>query len=185
MGEAPDQHSDRDVVDRVIAGDRDAYRLLVRRYQDMLFRHAVRMTSDRDVAADLVQASFVKAYTNIARCRDPDRFGAWVYRILANACKDHLKSKRRKDVSIEDQTQLTDTAENPAVDLERTQLRKLLNKAVEKLPDSLREAFVMKHVEGRSYEEMAEILGTSVPALKMRVHRARETLKETLEQQLQ
>lgn len=185
MGEAPDQHSDRDVVDRVIAGDRDAYRLLVRRYQDMLFRHAVRMTSDRDVAADLVQASFVKAYTNIARCRDPDRFGAWVYRILANACKDHLKSKRRKDVSIEDQTQLTDSADTPAMDLERTQLRKLLDKEVRKLPDSLREAFVMKHVEGRSYEEMAEILGTSVPALKMRVHRARETLKEHLEQQLQ
>jgi RNA polymerase sigma-70 factor, ECF subfamily len=185
MVEAPDQHSDRDVVDRVIAGDRDAYRLLVRRYQDMLFRHAVRMTSDRDVAADLVQASFVKAYSNIARCRDPDRFGAWVYRILSNACKDHLKSKRRKDVSIEDQTQLTDTAENPAADLERTQLRKMLNKAVAELPESLREAFILKHVEGRSYEEMAEMLGTSVPALKMRVHRARETLKEHLERQLQ
>ena len=161
------------------------FRLLVRRYQDMLFRHAVRMTSDRDVAADLVQAAFVKAYTNIARCRDPDRFGAWVYRILANACKDHLKSKRRKDVSIEDQTQLADTTVNPAADLERTQLRKLLNRAVAKLPESLREAFVLKHVEGRSYEEMAEMLGTSVPALKMRVHRARETLKEHLEQQLQ
>ena len=185
MGEAPDQHADREIVARVIAGDRDVFRLLVRRYQDMLFRHAVRMTSDRDVAADLVQAAFVKAYTNIARCRDPDRFGAWVYRILANACKDHLKSKRRKDVSIEDQTQLADSTVNPAADLERTQLRKMLNRAVAQLPDSLREAFVLKHVEGRSYEEMAETLGTSVPALKMRVHRARETLKEHLEQQLQ
>jgi RNA polymerase sigma-70 factor (ECF subfamily) len=185
MVEAPDQHADGEIVARVIAGDQDAFRLLVRRYQDMLFRHAVRMTSDRDVAADLVQAAFVKAYTHIARCRDPDRFGAWVYRILANACKDHLKSKRRKDVSIEDQTQLADATVDPAADLERTQLRKVLSRAVAELPESLREAFVLKHVEGRSYEEMAEMLGTSVPALKMRVHRARETLKEHLERQLQ
>lgn len=185
MVEAPDQLSDRDVVARVIAGDRDVFRLLVRRYQDMLFRHALRMTSDRDVATDLVQASLVKAYGNIARCRDPDRFGAWLYRILANACKDHLKSRRRKDVSIEDHTELPDTTVNPAADLERTQLRKVLNKAITQLPDSLKEAFVLKHVEGRSYEEMADMLGTSVPALKMRVHRARETLKDHLERQLQ
>jgi RNA polymerase sigma-70 factor, ECF subfamily len=185
MTEASDQLPDREIVARVIDGDRDVYRLLVRRYQDMLFRHALRMTSDRDVATDLVQASFVKAYTNMARCRDPDRFGAWLYRILANACKDHLKSKRRKDVSIDDHTELTDTTLNPAADLERTQLRKVLNRAIGELPVSLREAFILKHVEGRSYEEMAEMLGTSVPALKMRVHRARETLKEHLERQLQ
>lgn len=184
MIEAPGQLPDREVVARVAAGDRDAFRLLVHRYQDMLFRHALRMTGEHDVAADLVQASFVKAYTNLARCRDPERFGAWLYRILANACKDHLKSKRRKDVSIEDHTHITDLGVSPAADLERAQLRAQLNRAVAALPSSLREAFVLKHVEGRSYEEMAELLETSVPALKMRVHRAREALKECLERQL-
>jgi RNA polymerase sigma-70 factor (ECF subfamily) len=185
MGEATNQLPDHEVVSRVCAGDRDAFRMLVRRYQDMLFRHALRMTGDHDVAADLVQASFVKAYSNITRCRDPERFGAWLYRILANACKDHLKSKRRKDVSIEDQTNLADLGVSPAADLERAQLRKQLNRAIAELPGSLREAFVLKHVEGRSYEEMASMLETSVPALKMRVHRAREALKEHLERQLQ
>jgi RNA polymerase sigma-70 factor (ECF subfamily) len=173
---------DRDVVARVRGGDREAFRLLVRRYQDMLFRHALRMTSEHDVATDLVQASFVKAYTNIAHCRDPDRFGAWLYRILANACKDHLKSKRRRDVSLEDQTNLADASVTPATALERSELRAVLNGAIAKLPESLREAFVLKHVEGRSYEEIAELLDTSVPALKMRVHRAREALKDALEQ---
>lgn len=184
MIEAPDQLPDHEVVARVARGERDAYRLLVRRYQDMLFRHALRMTGEHDVAADLVQASFVKAYTNLARCRDPERFGAWLYRILANACKDHLKSKRRKDVSIEDQTHIADLGVSPAADLERAQLRSQLNRAVASLPHSLREAFVLKHVEGRSYEEMAELLETSVPALKMRVHRAREALKDDLERAL-
>jgi RNA polymerase sigma-70 factor, ECF subfamily len=173
---------DREIVTRVRAGDQDAYRLLVRRYQDMLFRHALRMTSEHDVAADLVQASFVKAYTNLAHCRDPERFGAWLYRILANACKDHLKSKRRRDVSLEDQTNLADATVSPAAALERSELRGVLNAAIAKLPASLREAFVLKHVEGRSYEEIAELLDTSVPALKMRVHRAREALKDALEQ---
>jgi RNA polymerase sigma-70 factor (ECF subfamily) len=173
---------DREIVARVRAGDQEAYRLLVRRYQDMLFRHALRMTSEHDVAADLVQASFVKAYTNLANCRDPERFGAWLYRILANACKDHLKSKRRRDVSLEDQTNLADAAVSPASALERSELRAVLNSAIGKLPESLREAFVLKHVEGRSYEEIAELLDTSVPALKMRVHRAREALKDALEQ---
>ena len=173
---------DRDVVARVRAGDQEAYRVLVRRYQDMLFRHALRMTSEHDVAADLVQASFVKAYTNLAYCRDPERFGAWLYRILANACKDHLKSKRRRDVSLEDQTNIADKIGGPAAELERSELRAMLNNAIAKLPESLREAFVLKHVEGRSYEEIAELLNTSVPALKMRVHRAREALKDALEQ---
>jgi RNA polymerase sigma-70 factor (ECF subfamily) len=184
MGEVQQPPTDGVIVARVQGGDRDAYRLLVRRYQDMLFRHALRMTADHDVAVDLVQASFVKAYSNLPRCRDPERFGAWLYRILANACKDHLKSRRRKDVNIEDQTHLADLNVNPAADLERTQLRTLLDRAVAELPESLREAFVLKHVEGRAYEEMAEMLGTSVPALKMRVHRAREALKEQLDRQL-
>ena len=182
MGEVPGQHDDHLIVARVIDGDREAFRLLVRRHQDMLYRHALRMTREPDVAADLVQSSFVKAYTSIAHCRDPQRFGAWLYRILANACKDHLKSKRRRDVSIEDQTNLADGTVSPAGDLELTELRKVLDAAISKLPDSLREAFVLKHVEGRSYEEIAEMMDTSVPALKMRVHRAREVLKDALEQ---
>lgn len=182
MTEAPDQLPDETVVARVCGGDRDAFRLLVRRYQDMLYRHALRMTGDRDVATDLVQAAFVKAFTNIARCRDRERFGAWLYRILANGCKDHLKSRRRRDVSIDDQVNLSDSAAGPAGNLDRAQLRTVLSNAIAKLPDSLREAFVLKHVEGRSYEEIATMLDTSVPALKMRVHRAREVLKDALEE---
>ena len=182
MSEASDQLPDHEVVARVRGGDRDAFRLLVRRYQDMLFRHAVRMTGDRDVASDLVQGAFVKAFTNIARCRDPERYGAWQYRILANACKDHLKSRRRRDVSIDDQVNLMDATAGPAGNLDRTQLRTVLSNAIAKLPESLREAFVLKHVEGRSYEEIAGMMDTSVPALKMRVHRAREVLKEALEE---
>lgn len=177
--------SDGAIVARVRAGDRDAYRILVRRYQDGLYRHALRMTSHADTAADLVQGALVKAYTHIHRCRDPERFGAWLFRILANRCKDHLKSRRRKDVSLEaDHVPPARSTEDPELDTERLELRTLLQAAIERLPDIQREAFLLKHVEGRSYEEISEMLDVSVPALKMRVLRAREALKAELEEVL-
>jgi RNA polymerase sigma-70 factor (ECF subfamily) len=173
---------DAEVVGRVRAGDEEAYRLLVRRYQDVLYRHALRMTSSPDVAADIVQASFVKAYRQIDRC-DPAKFGGWIFRIVANRAKDHLKSRRRKDVRLDDAPPQRGDAD-PERDLDRTELRMRLDAAMGQLPEEQREAFVLKHVEGRSYEEMSELLDASVPALKMRVHRAREALKTMLEEVL-
>ncbi len=177
--------TDAVIVARVRAGDREAYRVLVRRYQDVLYAHALRLTRDADTAADLTQGAFVKAYTEMRRCREPDRFGAWVFRILSNACKDHLKSRRRRDVSLDDQrAAMTPGRSDPGLELDRSELGSALQGALGRLGEGLREAFIMKHVDGRSYEEMAELLGASVPALTMRVHRAREALKEMLEEVL-
>lgn len=175
--------SDGEVVARVLAGDRDAYRILVRRHQDMLYAHAMRMTGRGDVATDLVQASLVKAYTSLDRCENPDKFGAWAFRITANRCKDYLKNVRRKDVGLEDAGPVA-SPRDPDDDLEQSELRRRLDQALARLPEDQREAFVMKHEEGRSYDEMAELVGMSVGALKMRVHRARETLQELLEDEL-
>ena len=181
----PDEPQDAEVVRRVLGGDREAFRMLVRRYQDPLYRYALSMTSQDDVAADVVQAALVKAYTQMARCRDPERFGAWVFRIVANACKDHLKSRRRRDVSLDDDGAVVPVASgDPSAELERSELRRELNDALAQLNEPMRQAFVLKHVEGRSYEEIADMLNVSVPALKMRVHRAREALRETLEEVL-
>lgn len=177
--------SDGAVVALVKAGDREAYRILVRRYQDVLYRHALRMIGHADTAADLVQGALVKAYAHIHRCRDPERFGAWVFRILANRCKDHLKSRRRKDVSLDTgDVPPARSNENPVRDVERLELRELLRRAIEKLPVIQREAFVLKHVEGLSYEEISQRLDVSIPALKMRVLRAREALMAELEEVL-
>ncbi|HEY8484833.1 MAG TPA: RNA polymerase sigma factor [Longimicrobiales bacterium] len=179
------EETDGEVVARVRAGDREAYRILVRRYQDMLYRYALRMTGSRDTAADLVQAAFVKAYAGIRHCREPDRFGAWVFRILANACKDHLRSRQNREVALEDSVPSSLRApSDPLLDLERSELRGLLADALRRLSDQQREAFILKHVEGRPYEEIAKLLNVSVSALKMRVHRARELLKAVLEEVL-
>jgi RNA polymerase sigma-70 factor (ECF subfamily) len=171
--------SDQEVISRVMAGDRDAYALLVSRYSDPLYRHALGMTGSPDVAEDILQASFIKAYHHLGEVRG--RFDAWLFRIVANGCKDWLKNIRRSHLSYEEDDQPSGYA-TPDEELDRTQLRDDLDAALAQLGSSLREAFIMKHVEGRSYEEMADLLGSTVGALKMRVHRAREALQALLEE---
>lgn len=182
--EIAEDTGDEVLVERVLGGDREAFGVLVARHQDMLHRHALRMTRQADAAADLVQAAFVKAYTQLERCREPARFGAWAFRILANQSKDWLKNRRRRDVSLDAMpvTQQTESGDDPAHDLETSELRTLLDGALDELPPGLREAFVLKHVEGLAYEEMAELMKISVPALKMRVHRARHLLQVALQE---
>ncbi len=170
---------DQDVISRVLAGDRDAFGTLVQRYSDPLYRHALGMTGSPDVAEDILQASFIKAYQHLAEVHG--RFDAWVFRIVANGCKDWLKNIRRTHLSYDEDDQPSGYA-TPDEELDRSELRTDLDRALATLAPSLREAFVMKHVEGRSYEEMADLLGTTVGALKMRVHRAREALQVLLEE---
>ena len=179
------EQTDAEVVRRVRRGDREAYCALVERYQDTLYRYAYSMVRERDVATDLVQATFVNAFAQLSTLRDGDSFGGWAYRMCVNRCRDHLKSRRRRDVPLDDAppTALAGTMRTDEP-LERRELRRTLDEALASLSDEYREAFVMKHVDERSYDEMSEVLGASVAALKMRVHRAREALKSALEEVL-
>jgi RNA polymerase sigma-70 factor, ECF subfamily len=170
---------DQEVIRRVLSGSRDAFEVLVLRYSDPLYRHALGMTGSPDVAEDILQTSFIKAYQHLSEVRG--RFDAWVFRIVANACKDWLKNVRRTHLSYDEDDQPSSYL-TPEEVLDRDELRTDLERALATLPASLREAFVMKHVEGRSYEEISDLLGTTVGALKMRVHRAREALQQLLEE---
>lgn len=172
--------SDADLVARVRAGDPDCYGELIRRHQRGLFHHAAGMTRDPDAAQDLVQDAFIVAYRRIGECRDPDRFGLWVFRILRNRALDHVKNIRRRSVPIET-ANLSATRGNPGVNAHRAELRDKLEAALDGLTPEMRDAFLMKHMEGRSYEEMADLAEASVSAMKMRVHRAREALRDALE----
>ncbi|CAN5652756.1 RNA polymerase sigma factor [soil metagenome] len=169
--------NDAELIERILAGDQERFSVLVHRYQQLLYRHATGMVSDQDAAADLVQDSFVKAYTSLARCQDPARFSAWIFRILRNRCHDYLRDRRQKTEPITEDMALAPGADHPETDYERTELNGRVNRALASLPEAQREAFLLKHVEGRSYDEMAELLNSSVSALKMRVLRAREALQ--------
>ena len=174
---------DAAVIARVLRGDKQAFAVLVGRYQTGLYRHAVSMVLDHDVASDMVQETLVRAYTRLSTCRDHDRFRAWVFQMLRNRCLDYLKDIRRRNVSLDHALDVADTAEEPVQQMERARLRAEIAKALEQLPDAQREAFLMHYVEELPYETMADLLGASVSALKMHVLRARDTLGAALRHQ--
>ena len=168
------------MVAAVLRGHREEYALLVRRYQERLFRFALGMVADPDTAADLVQDSFIKAYTDLDSCKDPGRVGAWLFSIVRNRCRDHLKSPRTHAVARDALPALVSMEAGPEEQTASGELRASVQAALASLPEPQREAFLLKHLEGHSYEEMANQLGTSVSALKMRVLRAREALQSLL-----
>lgn len=174
------ERTDAQVVRDVLAGDRDAFRLLVRRYGDVMFEHAMRMVGEHDIATDLVQDAMVTGYQKLRTCRDRDRIGAWLFRILANRCRDHLRAARRRPMVSLDRASDIPSAGVPDEDVARKETARQLRDALDRITPEQREAFVLKHVEGRSYEEMAAVMDTSVASLKMRVHRARESLQPLL-----
>jgi RNA polymerase sigma-70 factor (ECF subfamily) len=179
---APAERTDEQVVRDVLAGDRDAFRLLVRRYGDALYSHALRMAGDPDVAADLAQEAFVTGYRRLARLRDPEKVGAWLFRIVANSARDHLRARREGHVSLDALPELAGQGRAPDAAAAESELRSRLGHALDGLTPEQREVFVLKHMEGRSYEEIAAVMELSVGALKMRVSRAREALRGLLEE---
>jgi len=173
--------SDPEVVARVLGGDQEAFGILIRRYEPGLLRYATRMLGNGDAAADAVAEGLVRAYRHLAGCREPVRLRTWLYRIVANRCKSHLARHSTSDVSLEEAPPMADPADTEA-EVERAEQVALVERALERLSPEKRQAFVLKHVEGMSYEEMAAVTGERIPALKMRVHRAREALLEALEE---
>jgi RNA polymerase sigma-70 factor (ECF subfamily) len=167
---------DSALIAQVLDGDIEQFAELVRRYQVRLYRYAVSMVGDHDVASDMVQDAFIRAYTNLAACRDRERFRVWLFRTLRNRCFDHLKDPRRRQVPIEEAPPVPDEREGPDDRVERGRLRAELRNALDRLPAVQREAFLMHYVEGLSYEDMSGALEASVSALKMRVLRARDAL---------
>jgi RNA polymerase sigma-70 factor, ECF subfamily len=176
----PIELSDGELVERVLGGDTEVYAELVRRHQAPLYRHALGMLGSPDAAADLTQECFIRAYSRLPSCNDPGRFGAWSFRILRNGCLDYLKDRRQETIPIEDEGLLGIADADPQLEVERSEIRDAVQRALAMLPEAQREAFLLKHVEELSYEEMTALIGVSESALKMRVKRAREALQVLL-----
>jgi RNA polymerase sigma-70 factor, ECF subfamily len=169
---------DAKLVAGVIAGDLSAFEALVRRYRDSYTRFAVRMVGSLADADDVLQSVWMRAFRNIGSC-DPERFGAWLYQIVANECRTFITRRARRDNRFTaDDTDLARLTAPAAPDL---LMRDEIQRALDQLPAEQREAFVLKHVEQLEYEEMVEITGAGVSALKMRVKRASARLRELLE----
>lgn len=170
------------LVQAVLAGDDEAFTGLVRRHQASMFRFAVRMLGDRDDADDVLQKAFVRAYRSLAQCRDVERFGSWLRQIVVNECRTQLavRSRRARWFSA-DEVALGQAEAPGATDGTADLAFGRIEQALATLTPDLREAFLLKHMDELSYDEMAVVTGAGVSALKMRVKRACEQLRERLE----
>jgi RNA polymerase sigma-70 factor (ECF subfamily) len=179
VGLTNDGNGDAALVRRVLAGDVEAYAGLVARHRPRLARYALHQLGDPADAEEAVQDALVRAYRALPRCAQPERFGAWVFQILVNRCRTAGARRGRRERLFRDDAGALRAASVPAA-AEAAAWRGAIAWALARLDTEQREAFLLKHVEELSYEEMAELTGAGVSALKMRVKRAREHLQVLL-----
>jgi len=154
-------------------GDVDAFEELVRRYQTSIYRVALRMLGSRADAQDAVQETFVRAWRGLPRFRHESAISTWLYRIVTRRALDRIASRRSTGTLDEVEVE---AGPDPAQAAEHQERFRAVRQAIAKLPPEQRAALVLREFEGLSYQEVAQVLGASVPAIKTRIHRARLTI---------
>ena len=185
--------TDQEIVALARGGEEAAYRELVRRYERPLFSLLYRMVRDRELAEDLAQETFVKALNAIESYRPEYKFSSWIFKIANNAAIDHLRRRELDTLSLEGSPhaetpeaieatalQIGDRQESPLDEVEARELGGEIEAAIGKLRPEYRSCILLRHVEGRAYEEIAEILGLPLGTVKTYIHRARNELRREL-----
>ena len=188
------RQSDAAAVERVLAGDREAYRALVDKHSRNVHRLAYRLTGNAHDAEDVVQEAFLRAYQKLQQFEARANFGTWVYRIAANYAIDRLRQRQKEEarrqepepqgqdgVELDPLAQVRDEKPSPERLMQSTQLRREMQRALGQLSDAERTAFVMRHWEGCGIEEIAGVLKSNSGAAKNTVFRAVQKLRQALE----
>src|SRR5262245_19747891 len=187
-------HDDRELLARAQAGDMSAFESLVGRHEEKVYGLALRMTRSEADAAEIAQDTFLSAYQHLSEFRGEAAFGSWVHRIAANNALMRLRRQKVVDIVSDELagpefTERGSLAEVPESDWSRRaddqlldeELGRAIQAATDALPEGYREVFLLKDVEGLSYEEISEMVGISIPAVKSRLHRARLALREAID----
>ena len=181
--------NDQQLVQRVQKGDKSAFDLLVLKYQHRVLKLVGRFVSDAAEAQDVAQEAFLKAYRALPSFRGESAFYTWLYRIAINTAKNALVSNRRRpvdfDLDLQDPEQYDRQARLKEVDtpegvLLTEEIREVVERAMEQLPEDLRTAIVLREIEGLSYEEIAEAMDCPVGTVRSRIFRAREAIASKL-----
>jgi RNA polymerase sigma-70 factor (ECF subfamily) len=186
--------SDAIAVERTLAGDRDAYRILVERHSHQVFRLAYRMTGNRHDAEEVVQEAFLRGYQKLGKFEARSNFGTWVYRIATNYAIDRMRQRQKEEsrrqqpkaeegdgMESDPLNRVQDEAPTPERLTQSIELRKQMEQALAALSDAERTAFVMRHWEGCGIEEIAAALKSSSNATKNTVFRAVQKLRLALQ----
>lgn len=177
------------LVRRARGGDEQAYTELVEKYQRALYFHIMKMIKDKEQVNDLVQEAFVKAFDNLNTYSTNYAFSTWLYRIATNHTIDYLRKKKLKTLSIDEpmktrdgemQMQLEDESARTDRNIIRKQRQDIVQNAIEDLPPKYRKVIEMRHMEEKSYQEIADVLDLPLGTVKAHIFRARELLYKAL-----
>ncbi|KAA0873819.1 RNA polymerase sigma factor RpoE [Nitrincola tapanii] len=177
--------ADQQLVERVQAGDKTAFDLLVRKYQHKIVGLISRYIYDHHEAMDVAQEAFIKAYRALPRFRGDSAFYTWLYRIAINTAKNHLVARGRRppdtDVDVGDAEYFEVDSdlreiENPENQLYRDELQAAINRVLNRLPEELRVALTLREFDGLSYEDIAQVMNCPVGTVRSRIFRAREAI---------
>ena len=178
-------NSEKSLINLVKKGDKKAYEVLVLQYQDRLVFSVYKFLKDYELAQDIAQEAFVKAFKNIEKFRGDSSFYTWIYRIAINTAKNFLSSKSRNSEIYDDEimelklSESAVTSENPENILEAEELRSMMMEAIQGLPDDIRTTLSLREFDGLSYEEIAEVQNCPIGTVRSRIHKGREILDKT------
>jgi RNA polymerase sigma-70 factor, ECF subfamily len=181
-----DQKTEAEIVARVLKGDRQAYALLVEEYKTPVYNLAYRMTRSLADAEDIAQEAFLRAFQELSRYDRDRRFYTWLYTICLNIIRNHLKKTSRRQGMISSGVIAPDREgavlnDIVGADESRKELEEQLDKYLDKLSPGIRELLILRFYQGLSFEEIADISGLSLSAVKMRVYRGLEKLQKYFE----
>ena len=184
---------DSELIYQALAGDQESFRRLMDKYQPAIYHLISRMISNRIEVHDLTQETFVKAFASLRSFNHLYAFSTWLYKIASNTCIDHLRKKKLQTFSIH-QTgdsegddygyELPDTTFGADKEIITDQRSELVGKAIEALPDKYRDVIVLRHLEEKNYDEIAEILDLPLGTVKAHIFRGRELLYKYLRKKI-
>lgn len=178
-----------ELIKKAIEGDESAYSKLLENYRAAIFNLLYKMVRNREETEDLVQEAFMKAFKALPSFNEEYAFSTWLYKIAINNCIDHMRKKRLKTYSINKPVQskdgelgreFPDTSMSPDKHILSVEKSKIIETAIDELPENYKIAIVLRHSEEKSYEEIAQLLNIPLGTVKARIFRAREMLKKKL-----
>ncbi|WP_276500204.1 RNA polymerase sigma factor [Terrimonas pollutisoli] len=183
---ATDTISDKEIIGRILSGEKNLYAIIIRRYNQRLYRVGMSIINDDAEVEDIMQVAYINAWENLDKFAFKASFSTWLTRILINESLLRLK-KRGRSINMNDDTmdkeiyqQQTATVRTPVGQMLNTELKVILEEAIRNLPDKYRIVFIMREIEGLNVAETQECLDLSEANVKVRLNRAKALLKESL-----
>ena len=175
------QLSDEEIVNKILCGETALFEVLMRKYNERLYRISLSIVNDGDAAEDIMQTAYINAYRQLRNFEGRSSFGTWLTRILINESLLYKKREQRTQQLVMETTFTDEHDETPLSGLLNKELKDILEKAVARLPEKYRVVFVMREVQGMSTDETMEALDLGESNVKMRLIRAKEMLRESLQ----